>query len=160
MKKYTEKSKTVVTSRITPNTPNDRSVIPTYPLTTRFIALTPSALLRCQAPAHAPSHISGEDLAADLDVLEHAYKSMHPGLLRYNSEAQIAAAFGHFGLIYSRPAPAEAFSQDPRRPIPVMLKVEMLDAAMPAELARKELTEAMGFLAGVDLQAMTRGYRQ
>ena len=67
----------------------------------------------------------------------------------------------HFGLIYSRPAPAEAFSHDPRRPIPVMLRVETLDAAMPAELARKELTEAMrGFLAGVDLPAMTRGYRQ
>ena len=55
--------------------------------------LTPSALLRCQAPAHAPSRISGEDLAADLGILEHAYESMHPGLLRYNSEAQIAAAF-------------------------------------------------------------------
>ena len=67
----------------------------------------------------------------------------------------------HFGLIYSRPAPAEAFSHDPQRPIPVMLKVETLDAAMPAELARKELTEAMrGFLAGVDLPAMTRGYRR
>ncbi len=67
----------------------------------------------------------------------------------------------HFGLIYSRPAPAEVFSRDPRRPIPVMLKVETLDAAMPAELARRELTDAMrGFLAGVDLPAMTRGYRQ
>jgi hypothetical protein len=42
-----------------------------------------------------------------------------------------------------------------------MLKVETLDAAMPADLARKELTEAMtGFLAGVDLSAMTRGYRR
>ncbi len=67
----------------------------------------------------------------------------------------------HFGLIYSRPAPAEAFSHDPQRPIPVMLKVETLDAAMPADLARQELTAAMrGFLAGVDLQAMTRGYRR
>ena len=67
----------------------------------------------------------------------------------------------HFGLIYSRPAPAEAFSRDPRRPIPVMLKVETLDTAMPAELARKELTAAMReFLAGVDLPAMTRGYRR
>ena len=66
----------------------------------------------------------------------------------------------HFGLIYSRPAPAEAFSHDPRRPIPVMLKVETLDAAMPAEVARKQLTKAMkGFLRGVDLPAMTRGYR-
>ncbi len=67
----------------------------------------------------------------------------------------------HFGLIYSRPAPAEAFSRDPRRPIPVMLKVETLDTAMPAELARKELTGAMReFLAGVDLPTMTRGYRR
>ena len=42
-----------------------------------------------------------------------------------------------------------------------MLKVETLDAAMPAELARTELTAAMrAFLAGVDLSAMTRGYRR
>ncbi len=67
----------------------------------------------------------------------------------------------HFGLIYSRPAPTEAFSRDPRRPIPVMLKVETTDTAMPAELARKELTTAMQeFLSGVDLSAMTRRYRQ
>ena len=67
----------------------------------------------------------------------------------------------HFGLIYSRPAPVEAFSQDPRRPIPVMLKVETLDVAMPAEMARKQLTDAMrGFLAGVDLSSMTGGYRR
>ena len=74
---------------------------------------------------------------------------------------EYTAGDAHFGLIYSRPAPAEAFSRDPRRPIPVMLKVETLDAAMPAELARKELTAAMReFLAGVNLTAMTRGYRR
>ena len=74
---------------------------------------------------------------------------------------EYAAGDAHFGLIYSRPAPAEAFSRDPRRPIPVMLKVETLDTAMPADLARAELTEAMrSFLASADLSAMTRGYRQ
>ena len=74
---------------------------------------------------------------------------------------EYTAGDAHFGLIYSRPAPAEAFSRDPKRPIPVMLKVETLDTAMPAEMARKELTDAMrGFLAGVDLPMMTRGYRR
>ena len=74
---------------------------------------------------------------------------------------EYASGDAHFGLIYSRPAPAEAFSRDSRRPIPVMLKIETLDTAMPADLARAELTEAMrSFLAGVDLSAMTRGYRQ
>ena len=74
---------------------------------------------------------------------------------------EYTAGDAHFGLIYSRPAPAEAFSRDPQRPIPVMLKVETTDTAMPAELARRELMEAMrGFLAGVNLPAMTRGYRQ
>ncbi len=67
----------------------------------------------------------------------------------------------HFGLIYSRPAPVEAFSRDPQRPIPVMLKVETLNTAMPADLARAELTQAMrNFLVGVDLPRMTRGYRR
>ena len=78
-----------------------------------------------------------------------------------NGCGEYTAGDAHFGLIYSRPAPAEAFSRDPQRPIPVMLRVETLDAAMPAELARKELTAAMReFLRGVDLPAMTRGYRR
>lgn len=74
---------------------------------------------------------------------------------------EYSAGNQHFGLIYSRPAPAETISRDPQRPIPVMLKVETLDTAMPAELARRELTEAMrGFLAGADLGAMSAAYRQ
>lgn len=74
---------------------------------------------------------------------------------------EYTAGDAHFGLIYSRPAPMEAFSRDPRRPIPVMLKVETTDTAMPAELARAELTAAMrAFLSGVDLPGMTRGYRR
>ena len=73
---------------------------------------------------------------------------------------EYSAGDQHFGLIYSRPAPAEAFSRDQRRPIPVMLRVETLDTAMPAELARRELTDAMRkFLASADLPTLTRAYR-
>ena len=66
-----------------------------------------------------------------------------------------------FGLIYSRPAPAEAFSRDPKRPIPVMLKVETRETGLPAEMARRQLTAAMtGFLLGVDLPGLTAQYRR
>ena len=47
----------------------------------------------CQVPIPTPNRISGDDLLADLSILQHAYQSMHPGLLRYNSEAQISGAF-------------------------------------------------------------------
>ena len=41
-----------------------------------------------------------------------------------------------------------------------MLKVETTDTAMPAELARKQLTEVVReFLAGADLSRMAQGYR-
>lgn len=74
---------------------------------------------------------------------------------------EYSAGTQQFGLIFSRPAPLETISHDPQRPIPVMLKVETLDTAMPAELARRELTEAMrGFLAGADLGALTTAYRR
>ena len=74
---------------------------------------------------------------------------------------EYSAGDEHLGLIYSRPAPAEAFSHDPKRPIPVMLKVETADTALPAELARRQLTEAATkFLTGVNLPEITGRYRQ
>ncbi len=66
-----------------------------------------------------------------------------------------AAGSPGLGLIYSRPAPLSTLAGAAHRPIPVMLKVETLDTAMPADLARSQLTTAMRrFLATLDLQAI------
>ncbi len=66
----------------------------------------------------------------------------------------------HFGLVYSRPTAAALFSRDPERPIPVMLRAETRDTALPADLARQQLTDATRtFLASLDLNDLTRPYR-
>ena len=66
-----------------------------------------------------------------------------------------AAGSPALGLIYSRPAPLSTLAVAAHRPIPVMLKIETLDTAMPADLARAQLTAAMRrFLASLDLQAI------
>ncbi len=66
----------------------------------------------------------------------------------------------HFGLVYSRPTAASLFSRDPERPIPVMLRAETRDTALPADLARQQLTDATRtFLASLNLNDLTRPYR-
>ena len=66
----------------------------------------------------------------------------------------------HFGLIYTHALPADALTPGDNRPIPVMLRIETLDTAMPADLARAELTASMRqFLAHADLLALTRPAR-
>jgi exosortase J len=67
----------------------------------------------------------------------------------------------HFGLVYSRPDTRTVLSQSPTRPIPVLLRSQTLNTAMAPEAARAELTENLRrFLAGADLAAFTRPYRQ
>ncbi len=64
------------------------------------------------------------------------------------------------GLIYSRPAARSVFSQSPERPIPVMLKAETAETALPADVARQQLLTSMrAFLAGVRLEDLTLPYR-
>ena len=59
------------------------------------------------------------------------------------------------GLIYSRPAPLSTLVVAAHRPVPVMLKIETLDTAMPADLARAQLIAGMrDFLKSLDLQAI------
>ena len=67
----------------------------------------------CQGPSPAAvKHISGEDIAADLQILQHAYEAMHPGLLRYNMAAQIAADFEQEkSLLASGATPAQFFAR-------------------------------------------------
>ena len=67
----------------------------------------------------------------------------------------------HFGFVYSRPSAAALFSRDPQRPIPVMLRAETIDTALPADVARQQLTEnTRAFLANLNLDELTRPYRR
>jgi exosortase J len=66
----------------------------------------------------------------------------------------------HFGFVYSKPTPQSIFSQDPQRPIPVLLRAETVDTTLPAEVARQQMSAALGsFLASVDLNSLTKPYR-
>jgi Peptidase family S41 len=51
-------------------------------------------LVACSTPARRDKPMpAAADLAADVDILERAFRALHPGLLRYNTEAEIAAHF-------------------------------------------------------------------
>ncbi|HEV2575940.1 MAG TPA: exosortase J [Acidobacteriaceae bacterium] len=66
-----------------------------------------------------------------------------------------------FGLIYSRPAAHDLLTQNPARPIPILLRAETPDATLSTAQARKELTQSLSqFLSGADLAAFTKQYRQ
>ena len=65
-----------------------------------------------------------------------------------------------FGLVYSKPDPQAIFSQDPQRPIPLLLKAESLDTTMLPEVAEKTLGADMkNFLSQADLDALVQPYR-
>jgi exosortase J len=66
----------------------------------------------------------------------------------------------HFGFVYSKPTSQALFSQNPQRPIPILLKAETIDTTLPAEVARQQLMTAMrAFLSSVDLDSLTQPYR-
>ncbi len=66
----------------------------------------------------------------------------------------------HLGLVYSRISAASLLTQDPQRPIPILIRAETLDTAMPPEAARAQLTAAVRqFLASLDLRTLTEPYR-
>jgi exosortase J len=67
----------------------------------------------------------------------------------------------HFGFVYSRPNSQTLFSQDPQRPIPILLKAETIDTTLPANVARQQMTSALrAFLSSVDLDSLTQPYRK
>jgi exosortase J len=67
----------------------------------------------------------------------------------------------HFGFVYSKPTSQSVFSQDPQRPIPILLKAETIDTTLPVEVARQQLSTALrSFLASVDLNSLTQPYRR
>jgi exosortase J len=66
-----------------------------------------------------------------------------------------------FGFVYSKPDPNTVFSQDPIRPIPILLRAETIETTMPADAAREQMTTAVRtFLAAVNLNALTQPYRR
>ncbi len=61
-----------------------------------LILLWPICLARATPPVPAltrDSPLPGPALLADIDVLQHAYGALHPGLYRYATEAQVAQRF-------------------------------------------------------------------
>jgi exosortase J len=67
----------------------------------------------------------------------------------------------HFGLVYSKPTADALLSQDPQRPIPILLKAETIDTTLSPEVARRQMVSAVGnFLSSVNLSGLTRPYRR
>jgi len=70
---------------------------------------------------------------------------------------EFASERTHFGFVYSRPDPKSFLSDDPHRPIRVLLRAEMLDLVVSADTARVGLTQDLrAFLASVRLDDLTR----
>ena len=66
----------------------------------------------------------------------------------------------HFGLVYSKPTTQALFSQDPQRPIPILIKAETIDTTLPQAVARQQMIAAIrSFLASVNLDGLTQPYR-
>jgi exosortase J len=66
----------------------------------------------------------------------------------------------HFGLVYSKPTAHALLSQDPQRPIPILIKAETIDTTLPAAIAREQMITAVrSFLASTDLASLTQPYR-
>ncbi len=59
------------------------------PTTTTAVAAAPAAAVTIRAE----SVLRAKDLQADVSILRHAYGTLHPGLHRYNTPAQVDAAF-------------------------------------------------------------------
>ncbi len=75
--------------------------------------------------------------------------------------SQVSTDRRHFGLIYSHPAARDLLTQDPERPISILLRAELPDAALSPTQARTVLTQSLAsFLSGADLAQFTKPYRQ
>jgi exosortase J len=67
----------------------------------------------------------------------------------------------HFGFVYSKPDPQALLTQDPARPIPILIHAETTNTTLPADDARAQLEVAVKtFLASVDLDGLTQPYRR
>jgi exosortase J len=74
--------------------------------------------------------------------------------------SQISSERRHIGFIYSRPAAHDLLTQNPARPIPILLRAETPDATLPPDAARAMLTQSLAkFLSGADLAEITKPFR-
>jgi exosortase J len=63
-------------------------------------------------------------------------------------------------FIHSRPEPSALISPDPERTIPILVRAEIADSSLPADLARQRLSDSVrSFLGSVSLASMTQPYR-
>jgi exosortase J len=66
----------------------------------------------------------------------------------------------HIGFIYSKPDAQTLLTQEPQRPIPILLRAETIDTTLPTDLARQQLTTTLRtFVSSVDLDGLTQPYR-
>jgi exosortase J len=73
---------------------------------------------------------------------------------------QYTSSRRHFGFVYSRPDTHALLTQDPTRPIPVLLRTETLDTALAPDTARNQLTATLhDFLSAADLARFTQPIR-
>lgn len=74
---------------------------------------------------------------------------------------QVSTDRTHFGLIYSHPSARDLLTQDPARPISMLLRAETPDASLSPTQVRTLLTQSLAsFLSGADLAQFTKPYRQ
>ena len=67
----------------------------------------------------------------------------------------------HFGFVYSKPDPQSVFSQDPVRPIPILIRAETVETTILPDVAREQLSAAIrSFVASVNLNSLTQPYRR
>jgi exosortase J len=65
----------------------------------------------------------------------------------------------HFAFVYTHPRPESLLSDDPAKPIPVVVRAETIDTTLPPDATRQQLTtDLRSFLASVKLDDLTRPY--
>jgi exosortase J len=80
-------------------------------------------------------------------------------MCRGNTCGEFATERTHFAFVYTHPDPESLLSDDPRRPIPVLIRAETVDTGIPADATRQELTvDLRSFLASVKLDDLIRPY--
>jgi exosortase J len=67
----------------------------------------------------------------------------------------------HFGFVYSKPDAQSVFSQNPVRPIPILIRAETTETTIIPDVAREQMTAAVrAFAASVNLNSLTLPYRR
>ena len=72
---------------------------------------------------------------------------------------EFATERAHFGFVYTRPDAKSLLSDNPRRPIRILLRAETIDMAVPADAARRQLVQDLrSFLASARLDDLAQPY--